>query len=74
MCSVIFINRGDTVIETIRDFEKHYGINPDKYVCYGHLTPLERDCCLCQMDVEDFFKDNPHLNGQYDAGEWYADA
>ena len=73
MCDTIRINNSHKVIESAGDFEKHYGINPDIYVAEEDI-PVDRECCMCQMDLAKFFKENPQHKAVYECGDWYADS
>lgn len=54
MCNKIIINGGDKEIETIAEFEQHFGFLPCKEP--NDTEDFEMDCCLCQADIEGTFK------------------
>lgn len=61
-------------VETVRDFEEHFNVNADEYIdpSYQDYQQLNRDACLCQVDLDAFFNKNPNLRGnfEFDGDYW----
>lgn len=68
MCGIIVINRGETEINTPREFEDHFGFEPPAEEGYSYVDP---DCCLCQVDVSKAFNEND-IPYKTSAGDFYV--
>lgn len=68
MCDSIRFNSGDDV-GTVRKFQDRFNVDAKLYGFCGDETFL--DCCLCDIDLELFFKERPELNFFYDCGDWW---
>lgn len=72
MCQTIVINRGETDIESPRQFIKHFGFNPIIDENYEQKN-LEKylDSCLCPIDIEKTLTDNS-IPFKYDYSDYYV--
>ena len=64
MCDSIRFHNGEE-IQTVRQFQNFFKVDAKKYGWDGECI----DCCMCGLDLEKFFKDNPDF--YYDCGEWW---
>lgn len=69
MCYSVIVNSGEKIIETPREFQEHFGFMPLKDKNY---KSIEMDCCLCQCDVEETFRQR-NIPFKFDWGDYYVD-
>lgn len=73
MCVAIHMKDGKD-IETVKDFEEHFDVDADNYIdpSYQDYQQLNRDACLCQVDLDEFFIKNPKIEErfEYDGDFW----
>ncbi len=67
MCDSIFFKNGD-VVSTVRQFQDTFKVDAKQFDFDGNEQFL--DCCLCQIDLQLFFKTNPQHRFEYDCGDW----
>ena len=66
MCTTIrFLNGTD--IESISELEEYFKIDADDYK-EDYYGDLEKDCCLCPIDLNKLLKDKPF---HQEDGDWY---
>ena len=70
MCDRIIKHDGKD-IGTIRQFQEEFKVDAEKYGWDGNNAFI--DCCICDIDLKAFFKDNPQLHFIYESGEWWED-
>jgi hypothetical protein len=51
MCVVIVINKGEKEIQTPREFEEHFKINPG-------VLDEDMDHCLCHVDIDEILSEH----------------
>lgn len=66
MCDVVCLSNGEE-LETVRDFEEYFKVDSEP-LKMDYYSELPKDCCLCALDLDKFFKGKPRFN--YDAGDW----
>ena len=66
MCDTII--KRNNIIETIKQFQDNFNVDAKKYGWDGDSDFI--DCCLCNIDLNAFFKDNPQLPFVYKQGDW----
>lgn len=66
MCDSIRLNNGQSV-GTVKEFQNYFKVNAKEYGYTGGDEFL--NCCLCELDLEKFFKDNKMF--YYDIGDWW---
>lgn len=65
MCTAIKKDR--VLIDTVELFEAYFpGHKADDYRAQGYAGKLDRQGCLCQLDLEYFFESNPDIEYDYD--------
>ncbi len=67
MCDGIHLKSG-IEIRSVKEFEAHFKIDADT-LGYNDNFLIHRDCCLCQIDLDKFFKDKTD-QFECDFGEW----
>jgi hypothetical protein len=68
MCESIILKNGKEV-QSVRQFQTEFKVDATKYGFDGDSKVL--DFCLCQIDLEAFFKKYKEREFYYDSGEWY---
>ena len=70
MCTGIVTNNGGH-LRSVGEVEKHFGVNLDKYRA-DHNDHLERELCLCQIDLGAFMDEEPRKSQfYYENGEYW---
>ena len=68
MCDSIRFTDGRE-IQTVKEFQDFFKVDATKYGWDGNEYFI--NCCMCAMDLDQFFKDNPQYNIYYENGEWW---
>jgi len=68
MCDSIRFKNGNDV-GSVRQFQDTFKVDATKYGFDGNEEFI--DCCMCEIDLEQFFKDHPEHEFYYDCGEWW---
>lgn len=68
MCNIIAFCNGEEV-QTVREFQQKFNVDARLYGWDGNEEFI--DCCLCDIDLEQFFKLNPEHVFYYDGGDWW---
>lgn len=68
MCESIRFKNG-TEVGSVRQFQDTFKVDARKYGFDGNKEFL--DCCMCEIDLFQFFKDHPEHEFHYDFGEWW---
>lgn len=68
MCDSIRFKNGEEV-GTVRQFQEFFKTDAVKYGFDGDEQFL--DCCMCSIDLNQFFKENPEHKFYYEWGEWW---
>ena len=68
MCSSIRLKNGNDV-QSVRQFQVTFKVDAKKYGFNGNEDFV--DCCMCEIDLEQFFKDHPKHKFYYEYGEWW---
>ena len=68
MCDLIQFKNGNDV-ETVRQFQDTFKVDATKYGFDGNEQLIDQ--CLCNIDLEQFFKDHPEHEFYYDYGDWW---
>lgn len=70
MCDSIRFKGGNAVM-SIRQFQEIFKVDATQYGWGGDEQFL--DCCMCEINLDKYFKDNPQHKFYYDAGEWWQE-
>lgn len=68
MCTTIRLKSGHEIC-SVEQFEEYFKINADELMYEGDDF-IERECCLCQIDLDNFMK-NKQSNFEYENGDWW---
>jgi hypothetical protein len=70
MCTGIILKNGDR-LQSVGDVEKHFNVNLDSYK-ESYYGELDRECCLCQIDLQKFMSEEPRKSQfEYDYVEYW---
>lgn len=68
MCaSIRFENEAD--VSTIKQFQERFNVDAKLYGWDGDHEFI--NCCLCDIDVKQFFINHPELGFYYENDEWW---
>lgn len=70
MCDSIRFKNGNDV-RSVRQFQNTFKIDAMNYGWDGKDEFM--DCCMCEIDLVQFFKDYPEHNFYYDCGDWWEE-
>jgi hypothetical protein len=68
MCDSIRLKNGED-IGSVRKFQEHFQVDATKFGFDGDERFL--DTCLCQIDLDKFFKENPEHKFISECGDWW---
>lgn len=69
MCESIRLFKEPFDIQTVRQFQDYFSVDAKVYGWEGDIESI--DCCMCDIDLDNFFKQRPDLKFYYDSGEWW---
>lgn len=71
MCDSIRFKNGKD-IESVRQFQNTFNVDAKTYAFDKNECFKDIDCCMCEVDLDRFFKDHPEHEFEYDCGDWWG--
>ena len=68
MCDSIRFKK-EPDVGSISQFQDRFKIDARLYGWDGNKEFI--DCCMCEIDLQRFFKNHPEYEFYYDCGEWW---
>lgn len=68
MCDTIRFNT-EADVSSVHEFQEKFQVDAMLYGWDGNKESL--NCCMCDIDLERFFKDHPQHNFVYGTGDWW---
>lgn len=68
MCDSIRFQKEPDVM-SVRQFQDRFKVDAKDYGWDGEQETI--DACMCQIDLERFFKEHPEFEFYYENGEWW---